>query len=81
MAPSSYTRVIFAEQPKGPINEKTFHIEEVPFDLSQPTMKSSSRWTTYRSTLPCAYGSMTQKRTTAAPRRLAKSWDLLAWVP
>ena len=33
MAPTSYTRIVFAEQPKGAIDSNTFRIEEAPFDL------------------------------------------------
>lgn len=33
MPPSQYTRIVLAERPKGPINEKTFRKEVVPFDL------------------------------------------------
>ena len=34
MAPSTYTRVVFAERPKGTINpDTTFRVVEAPFDL------------------------------------------------
>lgn len=33
MAPTSYTRIVFAEQPKGAIDSKTFRVEEAPFNL------------------------------------------------
>ena len=32
--PTRYTRIVLAERPKGPIDEKTFRIEVVPFDLA-----------------------------------------------
>ena len=33
MAPSTYTRVVFAERPKGLINASTFNVVDAPFDL------------------------------------------------
>lgn len=33
MTPSTYTRVVLAERPKGPINASTFNIIDAPFDL------------------------------------------------